>query len=69
MIAEASLLRGMGSWRIGAYRTTGADAVTESRSFAVLKEAHEAADALVRRHFRHACRTGMCGRWLRWPDE
>jgi len=69
-IAEASPVRGMGTWTVSAYRTTGnADPVHGSASFSLLRDAHAAADELVRANFRHTCRTGVCGRWLRWPED
>ena len=70
IIAQASPLAGMGSWRVSAYRTTNdAEFAYEPRSFSLLREAHHGADELVERHFDHTCRTGVCGRWLRWPEE
>ena len=70
LIAQASPLAGMGSWRVSAYRTTNdADSAHAPGSYSLLREAHHAADELVRAHFSHTCRTGVCGRWLRWPDE
>jgi hypothetical protein len=60
----------MGSWRVSAYPTANnTEVVHEQQAFSLLREAHEAADALVRRHFGHTCRTGVCGRWLRWAEE
>jgi hypothetical protein len=70
IIAQASPLAGMGSWQVSAYRTTNdAESAYEPRAFSLLREAHHGADELVERHFAHTCRTGVCGRWLRWPDE
>jgi hypothetical protein len=70
IIAQASPLPGMGAWRVSAYRTSDdGDSVYETRAFSLLREAHQGADELVRRHFSHTCRTGVCGRWLRWPDD
>ena len=70
IIAQASPVPGMGSWRVSAYRTTeDADVVHDPRAFSLLREAHQAADALVQEHFAHKCRTGVCGRWLRWPEK
>lgn len=70
LIAEASPVRGMGSWRVSAYPTANnTEVVHEQQAFSLLREAHEAADQLVRRHFHHTCRTGVCGRWLRWAEE
>ena len=70
IIAEASLVRGMGTWHVSVYRTTDdGDAEHSPRSFSLLREAHQSADELVRTHFHHTCRTGVCGRWLRWPEE
>jgi hypothetical protein len=70
LIAQASPLPGMGSWRVSAFRTTSdADAAYEPRTFSLLREAHHEADELVRGHFAHTCRTGVCGRWLRWPED
>jgi hypothetical protein len=70
LIGEASPVRGMGSWRVSAYPTANsAEVVYEQQAFSLLREAHAAADELVRRHFQHTCRTGVCGRWLRWAEE
>ena len=70
LIAEASPVRGMGSWRVSAYPTANnSEVVHEQQAFSLLREAHAAADELVRRHFHHTCRTGVCGRWLRWAEE
>ena len=70
IIAEASPVRGMGTWRVSAYRTTrNAKALHESGYVSLLREAHERADELVRKHFRHTCSAGVCGRWLRWPEK
>jgi hypothetical protein len=70
LIAEASPVRGMGSWRVSAYPTANStEAVHEQQAFSLLREAHAAADELLRRHFQHTCRTGVCGRWLRWAEE
>lgn len=70
LIAEASPVRGMGSWRVCAYPTANnGEAVHEQQAFSLLRDAHAAADDLVRRHFRHTCRTGVCGRWLRWAED
>jgi hypothetical protein len=70
IIAEASPVRGMGSWTVSAYSTSwNADPVHGSGSYTFLRDAHAAADELVRTHFHHTCRTGVCGRWLRWPED
>ena len=70
IIAEVSPLLGMGTWQVSAYRATKTDdAAHDARSYSLLREAHEIADELVRQHFNHTCRTGICGRWLRWPDN
>ena len=70
IIAEASPVRGMGTWAVSAYRTNwDADPVHGTGSFSLLRDAHEAADELVRTHFHHTCRTGVCGKWLRWPED
>jgi hypothetical protein len=73
IIAQASPVAGMGAWRVSAYRTTAdaddAEPAYEPRTFSLLREAHNGADELVRRHFSHTCRTGVCGRWLRWPED
>jgi hypothetical protein len=70
LIAQASPLAGMGSWRVSAYRTTNdADSAYAPGSYSLIREAQHAADELVRVHFSHTCRTGVCGRWLRWPEE
>lgn len=60
----------MGYWRVAAYRTTKSSTTArDTRSFVLLREARERADELVRKHFNHECRTGVCGQWLRWPEE
>jgi hypothetical protein len=70
IIAEASPVLGMGTWTVSAYRTSwNANPVHGSGSHSLLRDAHAAADELVRSHFHHTCRTGVCGKWLRWPDE
>ena len=70
IIAEASPVLGMGTWHVCAYRTSGkAESAHHPRSFSLLREAHKSADELVREHFDHVCRTGVCGRWLRWPER
>jgi hypothetical protein len=72
IIAQASPVSGMGAWRVSAYRTTSeADDAEpyEPRAFSLLREAQHSADELVRQHFSHTCRTGVCGRWLRWPED
>jgi hypothetical protein len=70
LIAQASPLAGMGSWWVSAYRTTNAaDSAHGAGSYSLLREAQHAADDLVRLHFLHTCRTGVCGRWLRWPED
>jgi hypothetical protein len=70
IIAEASPVRGMGTWRVSAYRTMGkAESAHDPRSFSLLREAHQCADELMREHFQHDCQTGVCGQWLRWPED
>jgi len=70
IIAEASPVRGMGTWTVSAYRTNpNADSVYGSGSFSLLRDAHQAADELIRTHFHHTCETGVCGKWLRWPED
>jgi hypothetical protein len=71
IIAEAELVPGMGSWRVSGYRVKGpANQVAYAhRTLSLLTEAHRAADDLVRQEFSHVCRTGVCGRWLRWRQE
>jgi hypothetical protein len=61
----------MGSWRVSAYSVKGRPSQTVYARSAVslLTEAHQAADDLVRREFKHSCETGVCGRWLRWRQE
>ena len=69
LIAEASPVRGMGAWRVCAYPTANSgEGVTGPQAFSFLRDAHAAADDLLRRHFSHTCRTGVCGRWLRWVE-
>jgi hypothetical protein len=73
IIAQASPVPGMGSWRVSAYRAANdgddGEPAYEPRVFSLLREAHHGADELVQRHFSHSCRTGVCGRWLRWPEH
>jgi len=70
IIAQASPVTGMGSWRVSAYRATNeVESAHEPRAFSLLREAHLCADELVERHFSHTCRTGVCGRWLKWPED
>lgn len=70
IIAEASPIRGIGTWHVSAYRTSANEEAAHSPdSFSLLRDAHRSADELVRTHFQHTCRTGECGRWLRWPEE
>ena len=70
LIAEASPVRGMGAWRVSAYPTlNNNEGVYAQQAFSLLRDAHAAADDLLRRHFRHTCRTGVCGRWLRWAEQ
>jgi hypothetical protein len=70
LIAEVTPVRGMGSWRVTAYRTVSStDAAYEPRAFTMLRNAHDAADELLCQHFLHACAIGVCGRWLRWPEQ
>ena len=63
----------MGAWRVSAYRTTNepdeGEPAYEPRAFSLLREAQHGADELARDHFAHTCRTGVCGRWLRWPED
>jgi hypothetical protein len=69
LIAEVCRVEGMGSWLAAAYSARNdSDLVRIPQSFSVLTEAQRAADNLVRESFKHSCRTGECGRWLRWPD-
>ena len=70
IIAEASLIRGMGTWHVSVYLASGSgERVHDARTFSLLSDAHRSADDLARSHFKHTCRTGECGRWLRWPEE
>jgi hypothetical protein len=68
IIAEVTPHSGMGFWRASAYRVDGraSEVAYTGRAFLLLNEAHQAADELVQREFHHECRTGVCGRWLRW---
>ena len=71
IIAEVNSQTGMGVWRASAYRVTGpaTEVAYTGRAFSLLTEAHQSADELVRREFRHECRVGVCGKWLRWPGK
>lgn len=71
IIAEVNTQPGIGVWRASAYRV-GAhtnEVAYLGRAFALLTDAHQGADDLVRREFRHECRVGVCGRWLRWAKS
>jgi len=60
----------MGLWRVSAYRVkNSAGALHTGRAFSLLTDAHAAADELVQHEFTHVCRTGVCGRWLRWLES
>jgi len=64
-----SRLEGIGSWLVSAYSArSDANLVRIARSFSLLTDAQRAADNLIRDNFGHTCRTGECGRWLRWPE-
>ena len=71
IIAEVNTQPGIGVWRASAYRV--GDHTNEvaylGRAFALLTDAHQGADDLVRREFRHECRAGVCGQWLRWATK
>ena len=71
LIAEVVSVRGMGMWRVQAYRVDDKDrdVTTVSRTYSLLTEAHAAADDLVRSAFAHTCKAGVCGRWLRWTEN
>jgi hypothetical protein len=71
IIAEAALVPGMGSWRVSAYsvKETANRVACTNRTVSLLTEAHRAADDLACQEFSHVCRTGVCGRWLRWRQE
>jgi hypothetical protein len=64
VIAEVVPVEGLGTWHVCA-RYTGVPERRESddRSFMMLVEAHEAADALARDAFGHVCDI-RCGTWL-----
>ena len=69
LIGQVSRIEGIGSWLVTAFSTRNdAGLVRIARSFSMLTDAQRAADSLVRDSFGHACRTGECGRWLRWPE-
>ena len=68
-IAEVSRLRGMGHWLVSAFPSTHDGRIVRiARAFSMLTDAQQAADLLVSENFDHTCRTGECGRWLRWPE-
>jgi len=69
IIAEVNTQPGIGVWRASAYRIAGQrnEVAYQGRAYSLLSEAHQGADDLVRREFRHECQVGVCGRWLRWP--
>ena len=72
IIAEVNASVGLGVWRVSAYRVTvggPSEVAYIGRAFSLLTEAHQGADELVRREFKHECSVGVCGRWLRWPSE
>src|SRR3954471_4600871 len=68
IIAEVTSHSGIGVWRASAYKVNGraSEVAYSGRAFSLLTEAHQSADLLVKREFHHECRTGVCGRWLRW---
>jgi len=68
IIAEVTPHTGTGFWRASGYRAGGRanEVAYTGRAFVLLNEAHQGADELVQREFQHECRTGVCGRWLRW---
>jgi hypothetical protein len=69
LIAQVSRLEGIGSWLVSACSSrSDGNLVRIARSFSLLTDAQRAADNLVRDSFSHTCRTGECGRWLRWPE-
>jgi hypothetical protein len=71
IIAEVTSQPGIGVWRASAYRVSGAtnEIAYKGQPFTVLAEAHQCADELARHEFKHECRVGTCGRWLRWPAK
>lgn len=71
IIAEVTPNTGMGLWRVSAYRVNGraGEVAYTGRAFSLLIDAHRAADQLVQEQFQHVCETGVCGRWLRWPQK
>ena len=59
----------MGQWLVSAFSTRNdGRSVRIARAFSMLTDAQDAADGLVGESFEHTCRTGECGRWLRWPE-
>ncbi len=69
LIAQVDRRQGMGSWHASAYPAHEGETERVLHSFSALIEAQRAADDLVRDHWAHTCETGVCGRWLRWPEE
>ena len=71
LIAEVTLIPGMGSWRVSGYgiNSRASETAHMVRAFSMLTDAHNAADKLIQEEFSHECRTGVCGRWLRWREE
>jgi hypothetical protein len=69
VIAQVSRLPGMGTWIVSAYSALLEEKLQRMpTSYSLLTEAQDAADALVCETFDHECRTGECGRWLRWRE-
>ncbi len=61
----------MGQWRVSVYHVNGraSERIYVGRAFDHLTDAHQAADDLIQQEFAHQCRTGVCGKWLRWRQD
>ena len=69
LIAQVSRADGREGWVASAYSTRNHRRVVRAETnFTSRIQAERAADRLVYETYTHICKTGECGRWLRWPE-
>jgi hypothetical protein len=68
IVAQVEPIDGLGMWDPSTWRTVSPEAVMRTpQRIERLTEAQDAADALAREAFGHACDANACGPWL--PKE
>ena len=69
LIAQVSRGDRHEGWVAAAYSTQNhRKVIRATTSFESRIAAERAADRLVFSTYTHVCKTGECGRWLRWPE-